>query len=93
MLLWLVIVIITLGMAGMLTFQIYLICGNITTWEHARWSKIEYLAIFNKTKMRSLFDLGVIANIKTFFKSSWSKQPTEWITLISPVAHKYVIEG
>lgn len=60
--------------------------------ENARWAKIEYLTIFKKDKLRSLFDRGFTANFKTFFNSSFSKKPTNWISFISPLAHKHLMD-
>ena len=49
---------IGLVLFGIFSFHAYLIVKNITTWEHLRWNRIDYLNIFHKEKLGSLFDRG-----------------------------------
>lgn len=51
--------------------------------EHIRWSKIEYLKIFDQGKLRSLFDRGVKANLSVAFRAACTKENINWMNFIS----------
>lgn len=63
---------------GIFCFHLYAVCSNITTWEHLRWSRIDYLNIFTKVDLKSLFDRGIKSNLSIFIRSNCSREAINW---------------
>ena len=64
---------------GITCFHFYLIGKNITTWEYLRWERIEYLKIFSRRKMDSLFNRGIGSNFSLFMWGSFCNDPIDWM--------------
>jgi hypothetical protein len=56
-----------------------------------RWNRIEYTSVFDQSKLKSLFDQGIVNNWAIFIKSNWIKKPIVWKKYLSKEAHLYVI--
>lgn len=72
-------VILFFGLIGvLLIFHMYLIGNNLTTWEMFRWDRIEYLNIFDKSKLTSPFSKGFKHNFKIFWQVCRQKDRKQW---------------
>lgn len=49
--------------------------------------------MFDRKKLKSLFDRGIVANLKVFVEYSLSKNDAKWIGYVSSKAHESVIGG
>lgn len=62
---------------GLAIFQTYLMMGNLTTWELAKWDKIEYLNKHSR-KSGSPFSKGVAKNCMEYWESGFRKSRKIW---------------
>jgi hypothetical protein len=78
-------------LASLLTFHLYLLGINLTTWELLRWNKIEYLSLFDRTKISSPFSKGVVYNLKQLLEITMSDDLKKWIEEISEDLSKSIL--
>ena len=55
-----------LMLSSLISFHVYLLMNNFTTWETLSWNKISYMRIWPR-KYGSPFDKGVRQNLKLYF--------------------------
>ena len=63
------------------SYQTWLVCVNLTTWEHRSWKKVSYLQ--TRKKGKSPFTKGCFYNIRAFCRSAWRHELTDWKATIS----------
>jgi hypothetical protein len=68
-----------IALAVLVGFQCYLVVNNLTTWEFLKWEQIEYLAIFDRTKLNSPFSKGIKQNIKSLWQMTKEPEQKKWI--------------